>query len=212
MSLALLAEVDDMKKKLAAAFTVITLGTLAFAQTGMNHGGMDHSQMDMGSGMQMADMMGMMGGLDKLSGKAFDRSFLSMMIPHHQAAVEMSREILKTTKNAQVKTWATTIIKDQNTEIAQMNTLLRSYGGVDSKMAAGMKGMMTGMVGDIRKAGPADKDRAFVKGMIPHHGSALMMANMALMQSQNRDILKLSRDIAQAQAQEIYDFQLWLQK
>ncbi|WP_188970779.1 DUF305 domain-containing protein [Deinococcus aerolatus] len=201
-----------MKKRLTAAFTITTLGTLAFAQTGMTHGGMDHSQMGMGGGMQMTDMMGMMGGLDKLSGKGFDRAFLSMMVPHHQAAVEMSREILRTTRNAQVKTWATTIIKDQNTEIAQMNTLLKSYSGVDGKMAASMKGMMTGMVGDIRKAGSADKDRAFVKGMVPHHGSALMMANMALMQSQNKDILKLSRDIGRGQAQEIYDFQLWLLK
>lgn len=58
----------------------------------------------------------------------------------------------------------------------------------------------------------SDKDRAFVKGVVPHHGSALMMANMALMPSQNKDILKLSRDISRGQAQEIYDFQLWLLK
>lgn len=208
LSLASFIEVDDMKKILIPVLTAVVLGTTAFAQMS----GMDHSQMNMGSQMGMADMMQMMGGMDKLTGKAFDRAFLSMMVPHHQAAVDMSKEILKTTRNAQVKAWANAIIKAQNTEIAQMNSWLKSYGGAYPKMAASMNGMMTGMVSDIRKAAPANKDRAFVKGMLPHHGSAIMMANMALMQSQNKNILKLARNIAQAQAQEMYDYQQFLLK
>ena len=211
-----------MKKALVSVLITTALSAApAFAQTsmpGMNHSnmpgmsGMNHSQMNMGSQMGMADMMGMMGGLDKLSGKAFDRAFLSMMIPHHQAAVDMSREILKTTKDPKVKAWDTGIIKAQNTEIAQMNTWLKTYGGADPKMAASMNGMMTGMVSDIQKAASAKRDRAFVQGMLPHHGSAIMMANMALMQSQDRNVLTLARNIAQSQAQEMYDFQQYLLK
>ncbi|GAA5441491.1 hypothetical protein Dcae01_03028 [Deinococcus caeni] len=216
------------KSLIVAGVAAAALGSLAFAQLnaqngmgGMDHsgmmaqsnmGGMNHSQMGMGASMGMQDMMQMMGGLDKLTGRNFDRAFLTMMIPHHQAAVDMSREILKTTKNTQVKTWANAIIKAQNTEIAQMNALLKTYGGPDSKMAGNMQGMMSGMVSDIRQAPVAEKDRAFVKGMIPHHASALMMANMALMQAQDPKVLKLSRDIARDQAQEMYDFQLWLRR
>ncbi|WP_233433681.1 DUF305 domain-containing protein [Deinococcus radiophilus] len=169
---------------------------------------MDHSQMHMGQQMGAGDMMSMMGGLETMSGQKLDRAFLSMMIPHHQAAVEMSQEILKTTQDAQVKAWAEGIIAAQKTEISQMTTMLQPYGGPDIGMAAEMDGMMTGMVSEIQQA--KDKDAAFVKGMIPHHGSAIMMANIALLKSENPEVLALARDITRAQAQEIYDFQMYL--
>lgn len=148
-----------------------------------------------------------MSALSRLSGKAFDRAFLSMMIPHHQAAVAMSQAVLGT-EDPKVKAWANAIIKDQNREIAQMNTLLRTSGGVDSKMHAMMKSMVGDMASSVKSAG--NKDRAFVQGMIPHHASAIDMANLALQKSQNLSVLRLARDITRAQASEIYDFQTYL--
>ncbi|GGK18557.1 hypothetical protein GCM10008955_09990 [Deinococcus malanensis] len=183
-----------MTKKLPITLLTATL-SVASAQT--NHSGMHHST---GSAKHQ--------DLKSLSGKAFDRAFLSMMIPHHQAAVDMSRAVLPGTKSAQVRTWANAIIKAQNTEIALMKGLLAKHAGSDKAMASQMNEMMDSMVKDVRTAG--NRDRAFVKGMIPHHASAIEMANHALKKSSNPTILKLARDIVRSQAKEINEFKAYL--
>lgn len=188
------------------------LGALALAQGSM--GGMDHSSMGSTPKAANASMPGMamgqmdMSGMMKLNGKAFDRAFLSMMVPHHQAALDMARAVLPLSKDATVKTWANQIIKDQTREINTMNTLLKTYGGKDAAMAASMIKGMAGMGEMVKKAKNADV--AFVQGMLPHHASAIEMANMALQQATNDKVLLLSRDIVTAQAKEMYSFRGWL--
>ncbi|QBY07513.1 DUF305 domain-containing protein (plasmid) [Deinococcus metallilatus] len=165
----------------------------------MNHGTMHMATPATGMNPPMD-----LSALKAMTGKAFDRAFLSMMIPHHQAAVAMSQAVLGT-RDPKVKAWANTIIRDQNREIAQMNTLLKSYGGADSEMQASMMG---DMASSVKSA--SNKDRAFVQGMIPHHASAIDMANLALQKSQNLSVLGLARDITRAQAAEMYDFKAYL--
>ncbi|THF69218.1 DUF305 domain-containing protein [Deinococcus sp. Arct2-2] len=192
--------------------SVLSLGALAWAQGSM--GGMDHSSMDGTSKAASASMPGMamgsmdLSGLKKLSGKAFDRAFLSMMVPHHQAALDMARAVVPLSKDATVKAWANQIIRDQTREINTMNTLLKNYGGKDAPMAASMTKSMAGMGDMVKKAKNADV--AFVQGMLPHHASAIEMANRALQQGTNDKVLALSRDIVTAQAKEMYSFRGWL--
>ncbi|GGN47487.1 hypothetical protein GCM10010842_39010 [Deinococcus daejeonensis] len=218
-----------MKTLTPFAIAAATLGTLAYAQMmaggagmpmnmpGMNHGnmttqgnagGMMNHQM-MGGGMMggMSGMSQMMGGMNAQN---IDRNFITMMIPHHQSAIDMSRLILKTTKDPQVKTWATNIIRDQQREINEMQVLLKQFGGPAQGMGPQMNQMMGDMTGPINQA--SNKDRAFVEGMIPHHGMAVMMANHLLMQSKNPVMQKMGRDIITAQAQEIYEFQQYPNK
>ena len=147
--------------------------------------------------------------LTKLSGKAFDRAFLSMMIPHHQAALDMARAVLPTTKDAQVRRWAQGIIASQQAEIMTMTALLRPLGGADAKMGAMMDGMK-GMGGMVKAA--KTPDLAFVQGMVPHHSSAIDMANVALQRSADPKVLKLAQNIVVAQAKEMYEFRTWLLK
>ena len=85
------------------------------AQTSMPPG-MDH-----GSGMMSADDM------DKLKaaeGAAFDRTWVTQMISHHEGAVTMAEQVLATTQNPEVKQLAEAIIKAQKAEIATMQSLL----------------------------------------------------------------------------------------
>ena len=185
-----------------SAIVVLLLSPLAQAQ-GM--AGMDHSTMNM---KQMPAMD--LSGLKKLQGKAFDRAFMSAMIPHHQAAVDMARAVLPVSKDATVKAWANAVIKDQNREINLMGTWLRALGGTDAAMAKKMTGSMQGMASMIKTS--KTPDIAFVKGMVPHHASAVDMANLALQQSRDTNVLKLARDIVRAQAQEMHDYRLWLIK
>jgi len=191
-------------KFLLIPFTALTLvGSLALAQ-------MDHSMHGQPAGTRASASHTMtdMDVLAPLSGKSFDRAYLSMMIAHHQGAVEMARAVQGRVKDAQVKTWVANVIRDQTGEIREMTAWLKPLGGIDAKMQAMMAGGMKGMVTPLKTT--KDPDRAFVQGMLPHHASALDMANLALQKSSDARVLKLSRDIIKAQADEMYAFKLWL--
>ncbi|HFO2358819.1 TPA: DUF305 domain-containing protein, partial [Escherichia coli] len=55
-----------------------------------------------------------------------DLDFLKMMIPHHQAAIDMSRVILETSESKEVRNLAYSIITEQNNEINIMNKLVEA--------------------------------------------------------------------------------------
>ncbi|MFE1175222.1 DUF305 domain-containing protein [Streptomyces sp. NPDC058773] len=100
---------------------------------GMDHsdgaghsGGSEHSP---GPGMDHSAMPGMMSAqemtaLKKKSGKDFDKSFMEMMVGHHEGAVKMARTEKAKGAYGPAKTLADAVIKAQEAEIAQMNKLL----------------------------------------------------------------------------------------
>ena len=56
-----------------------------------------------------------------------DHDFASMMVPHHQGAVDMATVALQYGKDPKVKKLARDIIKSQNAEIAWMKTWLAKH-------------------------------------------------------------------------------------
>ncbi|MFJ6072654.1 DUF305 domain-containing protein [Streptomyces sp. NPDC093065] len=83
--------------------------------------GMDHSA--------HSDMPGMMDGEDmaklaEASGRAFDTMFLTMMVEHHEGAVEMAGTEKAEGRHAPAKALADDIVTAQNAEITEMNRLL----------------------------------------------------------------------------------------
>ena len=48
------------------------------------------------------------------------------MIPHHQGAIDMSEELIKKSKDTQLKLLAEKIIKEQKAEIKLMQDLLKA--------------------------------------------------------------------------------------
>jgi uncharacterized protein (DUF305 family) len=75
------------------------------------------------------DMPGMMSDqemtqLTKTTGTAFDTMFLTMMIKHHQGAVQMARTEQAQGVNPEAKKLAGTIASSQTGEITEMQTLL----------------------------------------------------------------------------------------
>ena len=74
-----------------------------------------------GDGM-MAD--GDMKELSGASGPAFDQMWLTMMVEHHEGAIDMAQDVLKRTSNPEVKEMAQAIVDWQNNEIATMKALL----------------------------------------------------------------------------------------
>ena len=79
------------------------------------------------NGMAMPAINMGMSGMDALkgqSGKAFNIAFMSQMIAHHQATIEMSEMALKQSDRAEVKQLAQNIIKAQKAEITRYKSLL----------------------------------------------------------------------------------------
>ena len=80
--------------------------------------GMDHGS---GSGMMTSQDMD---SLMSLSGAEFDRQWLTMMIEHHQGAVEMAEKEIADGSNDEAVAMARTIVETQNAEISRMQQLL----------------------------------------------------------------------------------------
>lgn len=90
----------------------------------------------MSNGNKSADMMSMTDMMDSMnaelrgkSGDAFDQSFLSEMIVHHQGAVEMAELALANAKHQEIKDLANVIIAAQNKEIADMKAWQKAWYG-----------------------------------------------------------------------------------
>jgi uncharacterized protein (DUF305 family) len=86
-----------------------------------------------GSGLPSIINGGMMGGAmmnreqmrQMIGANAdFDRMFLQMMIPHHQAAIAMAQQALTQAEHPEIKAFAQDIITIQNAEIGEMQGYL----------------------------------------------------------------------------------------
>lgn len=90
---------------------------------------MDHG--DMGHGDPSSDMAGMMTAedmsmLENAQGAVFDQMFLTMMIEHHEGAVQMARTEVANGENSDAIAMAERIISTQEAEIEQMQEMLGS--------------------------------------------------------------------------------------
>jgi hypothetical protein len=72
----------------------------------------------------IAAMDKMMAGMAIKSSNDVDRDFASMMIPHHQGAIDMAKAELRHGQNEQLRRIAQEIIVEQQQEIAAMRLAL----------------------------------------------------------------------------------------
>jgi len=62
--------------------------------------------------------------LTAASGVEADRIFLTLMITHHEGAIEMAESVLDRTSNSMVRTFATAVVTSQQSEINLMTDML----------------------------------------------------------------------------------------
>lgn len=84
--------------------------------------GMDHGSSSEMPGMMSSDDMA---SLETATGSAFDKAFLTMMIEHHQGAIEMATTEESDGKYPQAVKLAKKIQQDQASEIVTMESLLQ---------------------------------------------------------------------------------------
>lgn len=182
-------------------------GTDGAGESGNNTSmkGMESSGMDGGSG-------GMASGMLMENGRYSDERFIDAMVPHHQGAVEMAEVALENAEHEEVRQLAENIVSTQKAEIGQLKKIKKEEFGtsrvpmdVDPDQMEGM-----GMTTDLRSLADEEPfDRAFIGAMIPHHRSAIQMADVALEKSENPQIEKLAGGIVEAQEREISQMQTW---
>ena len=141
-----------------------------------------------------------------------DVMFAQMMIPHHEQAIEMSDMALDPTVGAskEIISLATQIKNAQDPEIAQMTSLLQTWGKALTANHSGMdhSTMMSGMLSteDMEKLGALTGtafDAAWAKGMIGHHEGAVEMAQDVLADGSNKEVRTLAQAIVSTQTAEI---------
>ncbi|MEK9173116.1 MAG: DUF305 domain-containing protein [Patescibacteria group bacterium] len=167
------------------------------------------------------NMMGQ-GGQGNMTGD-LDRHFIEQMIPHHEDAVTMAELALQKAKKAEIKTLAQAIIIAQTKEIDEMRGWYKNWFGSDVPDSVNYMGhsmmnhsqgmMMGGMMGDetdmaVLKSAQ-DFDAEFIRQMIPHHQTAVMMAQMVAVTSSRDEIKKLAQDVVQSQTNEINQMREW---
>lgn len=186
--------------------------TASETSTSPNDGmaGMEHG--DDGNMAGMDDMAEMQAGVDAiaaLSGEEFEIAFLDAMIPHHQSAVEMATIALERAQRPETKAAAQAIIEAQEAEIAQMTLWLNEWHGrTPSGDDHGMT--MPNETEALRAVPTTEFDAAFYTAMIPHHESAIAMANLVSERTQRSELTTLATAIIATQQAEIAQFQAWL--
>ena len=136
-----------------------------------------------------------------------EREFMAMMVPHHESAVRMARLALEKAQHPQVRRLAQGIIASQEGEITRMRAWHEQWFGEGLEPdTTGPHAMMD--MSDL-EAAREDFDRRFLAMMIPHHASAVMMADEVRMAEPRGQVDLLAREIIAAQAEEIGQMQHW---
>lgn len=113
--------------KLEVSLACFLLATPAFAQ-GMNmpEGGM-HMAGSPADQANMQAMQKMQNDMPKMGTGNPDRDFVTMMIPHHQGAIDMAKVELQYGADPTLKKLAAKIVEDQEKEIREMNDWLNQH-------------------------------------------------------------------------------------
>ncbi|RPD43932.1 DUF305 domain-containing protein [Hymenobacter sediminis] len=160
----------------------------------------------------MHDMMTQMMAMTKTQDP--DNDFAMMMKMHHQGAITMSQEELRSGKDADMKQMAQTIITKQQAEIQQLDAFLSSHPAhapavpeFDMKQMESMERMM--QANDLRPL-TGDIDYDFAQLMVDHHRSAMENSQAEIEYGRENAMKTLAHNIIDDQEMEIKDLQAWL--
>lgn len=207
---------------------ILAIGTmgLAIALTGcpkdspgqlgdMNHQGMNHKQ-------GMVDHAGMMHSMDLGPADAdYDMRFIDAMVPHHEGAVIMAKDVLAKSKRPELQKLANDIISAQAKEIKQMQEWRKTWypkAPAEAMVWHQKMNHMMPMSEEQKKAmrmdmdlGVADAkyDLRFLQAMIPHHEAAVVMANDLAQKTKRPELQKLAQEIIKSQQAEIDQMKRW---
>ena len=139
---------------------------------------------------------------------AAERAFIEHMIPHHQEAVDTSKQVVALGSNAEAKKVAQDIITAQEKEIADMKSWYTSWYGKEYVA----NDTYTTMMRDLSSLSGVELDKAFLEDMIAHHTAALQQAQIVAPVAQHPETLTLAQTIAETQSNEIITMRIILKQ
>ncbi len=152
------------------------------------------------------------------SGSA-DIDFLTEMIPHHQAAVNMAEAYLSyDPQSEEIKNLAENIISTQNKEIETMESLINiieENGTADTEKEDAYIEAYTAMMQNSHSHNSyscSSIDEAFAESMTEHHQMAVDMANLILTYGESQEVKALAQSIIDTQEAEILQMNNFLNK
>ena len=136
-----------------------------------------------------------------------DADFVTMMIPHHAQALEMTRLAKEHGVDPEVVSLAERIEAAQGPEIVAMSGWLDARGlrvPRASDPPHTMAGMLTpAQMSELGKARGEEFDRLFLTGMIQHHQGALEMAEPMASTGSDALAIEMAMDVEATQSVEI---------
>ncbi|MCK8477837.1 DUF305 domain-containing protein [Microbacterium aurugineum] len=188
-----------MKIRVAATAALTLSAALLLSGCGTGTGdvsmpGMDHGSASPSTGVNDADVM-----------------FASMMVVHHEQAIEMSDLLLDAEGvDPAVTDLAKRIKAAQGPEIDQLQGWLDEWGiRSDDRATSGMDhgdGMMSEEdLAQLRVADGLEASRLFLEQMIVHHEGAVEMARVQVDDGNDPEAIALAQAIIDAQTDEIQE-------
>lgn len=162
----------------------------------------------------------------KMSGDP-DHDFAMMMAEHHQGSIDMSQIIAASGKDQKIKALAQSILSKQPREQEQLRShskpdthdahtahnsgagtsASKGDNGFASEMKKAMEEMKSQMTG-MKMTGNLDHD--FATMMIPHHQSAIDMAEAEISYGKDQEIKAIAEKIKSDSQKEIDELKQWI--
>ena len=159
----------------------------------------------------MHDMMEEMEGMQPTNDP--DEDFAMMMHHHHEGAIAMGEELLQSGNDATLKQLATEMIAKQRAEQAELMQFMESHAANLNKpeYTAEIMEIMEHLSGD-KDIQPltGDADHDFAVLTIPHHESAIEMAEALLQHGEETMTRQMAQEMIEDQKMEIRELQDWL--
>jgi len=136
-----------------------------------------------------------------------EADFIAGMIPHHQEAVDVAREVAERGERPEVRALARDIVATQAVEIATLRGWLADwYAEAPPARYAPMMRALMGLA-------PSEVDLVFVTDMVRHHEMAVAMAQeaLALDPPPRPEVAALAHEIVRVQGEEIATLRGWLE-
>lgn len=137
---------------------------------------------------------------------SISHNFIVQMIPHHRAAIEMSRNLLQYTTCIPLQNIALNIIKGQTESINNMNAILNHCSmltNTEKDITLSLQSyerITQTMFHRMRKACTTnDIDSNFMNEMIPHHMGAIKLSKNTLRFPICRDLVSILESIIESQ-------------
>lgn len=132
-----------------------------------------------------------------------DITFIAMLTPHHESAVEMATVARERATNHEVRELAAHIAEEQSQEIREVRAWLERHDAEPMPPPEPVREMEQQDLEMLRSAKGAEVDRMFLMMMRPHHAQAVTEAEDELEHGRDSFALDVARTTMDDQSREI---------